>query len=358
MDQNPAGSFAQVLLQAAQVINAQNALQQKAEQEEERLRLREAYQTELAESRNKLLETREKEFEASMALKQANLQIAKINSEANTLRAQTYAAKAKASAASGPDYLKQLQVEKAKLAIEKGQGEVFDAGVKRHLGFIDNLMKNTPTSDDPVINGMGFEDIEREYRTVKHGVQAGDRNIINHVLSKKPGMNLNESSELYLGELTDRLQAMNEQKKNYLEGILSSNPNDKAAKYLLGRDFVMDVNLPKPGEDRTQVLQGAQAAANQTGALPPTAPAGTTAGDQPPSAAVKAAWDKFAGYSPEMLSTPAGLNSAASEMAQALTEAQARDATGTEMRAIGAKLKNSPALYNKVTEILRATRRK
>lgn len=73
----------QVFLQAAQVINQQAALQQRAEQEDARLRLKEQYQNELFESKAAALKAKEEQFNATMALKQAQQQVAEMNAQTN-----------------------------------------------------------------------------------------------------------------------------------------------------------------------------------------------------------------------------------------------------------------------------------
>src|SRR5687767_1382747 len=132
-------SLSEVFLQAAQVINQQAALRQRAEQEDARLRLKEQYQNELFESKAAALKAREDEFNATMKLKTAQQQISKMNAEANVSRATSYAESVKSRAkAGGADYYKNLQAQKLAL-------EVNDKLVENHKEAINNLTQGTPT---------------------------------------------------------------------------------------------------------------------------------------------------------------------------------------------------------------------
>jgi hypothetical protein len=348
----------QVFLQAAQVINQQNALRIKTEQEDERLRLREQYQNELFESKKAQLDAERKEFEANQKLAQAKLAVSQENAKASTSRAASYAESVKLRAkAGGSDYYKNLQAKKLELDINEKL-------VENHKEAINNLTQGTPTGDptlddNTMLLRMTPEELEKEYKRIQGGVLSGDRNVLNQLLADQPGMDINASSNLYLSKLAGIAKHRDDQKNKYLDGVLKSNPEDKAAQFLKGRNFVLELETPRQGEGAVQKAQGDQAKADATGQLPAGAGPGavTNPGGPPPSPEAKQALETIDTYTAEMLATPEGVTSAASYIAERFLALRARNDPSRTLFYQKAAAR-SPALAAKVIELINANKKK
>lgn len=358
MPQNFVPSFVEVWMQAAQVINQQNALRQKAEQEEERLALREQQLNQTAQLKQAALDAREKEFEANMKLKTAQQQISQMNAQANVSRASSYAKSVEQrKQAGGADYHKQLQSQMLELKIKKEQ-------VSNHQEAINNLTQGMPTGDpalddNPMLLRMTPEELEKEYKRIQSGVLTGDRNVLNQLLADQPGMDINASSNLYLSKLAGIAQHRDEQKTKYLDGVLKSNPEDEAAKFLKGTNYVKAMEAPRQGEGAIQKAQEDQTKANTTGEIPPGAGPGaaTNPTGPPPSLEAKRVLETIDTYTAELLSTPQGVTSAASYVAEQYRALRARNDPSAALL-YQKVLSRSPALAAKAAELIKAGSKK
>lgn len=360
MPQNFVPSFVEVWMQAAQVINQQNALRQRAEAEDERLRLKEQYQNELFDSRAKKLEAEEKKFEAEMALKQTQTAIKEMNAQTYRMGAETGRMRAEltASKAEKSGYAEQQKTQAVELSN-------LSKTVDLHEKAIENRVVGKPTGNPALdtpqlapLRGMSTKGLEQEYHSTKSKVTAGDFDAINKVLANSPGMEVGVATDLYLDNIAGLMEWRNAEKNSYLEGVLSTHPDDRAAQLLKGKNFVFDLVVSQPGQGAVQKAQGDQAKANVTGQPPAGASPGTTSNPSgtPPSPEAKEALAVLDTYTHELLSTPEGQTRAASDIATRYKSLKARnDPSALEL--YQKTLARSPALAKQVEDILRAGRK-
>src|SRR5262245_9598892 len=145
-------SFVEPLLQAAQVINVQNALRIRAEQEGERLRLKEQYMDDLnkrAEEKNRLTEE-VIALRAEAKKRDQDQRDRELDQREEQLEINRAAEERKSKEKGADDYEASLKRRKLELGVAAAEEDAFNSQVKKLSTRIDNTLARTPTGDKSI----------------------------------------------------------------------------------------------------------------------------------------------------------------------------------------------------------------
>jgi len=362
-------SFVEPLLQAAQVINVQNALRIRAEQEGERLRLKEQYMDDLnkrAEEKNRLTEE-VIALRAEAKKRDQDQRDRELDQREEQLEINRAAEERKSKEKGADDYEASLKRRKLELGVAAAEEDAFNSQVKKLSTRIDNTLARTPTGDksideDPSIFGQTKEQLTKTLNQISDDLRGGSVSQATLTMLAKTRPEIHDPIQAAKSQQARIQKYMNWRtlKRNeQLEIIEEGAPNYKAAQFLMGEDYLGEAMSPRSGSVR--VNQESQEQADETGQIPPNAPAGTVgrAGPSPPpSADVREAFRIIDTFSPEMLQSGDGVARAASTVYEQLRKLQAvNDRQGTIDVLAKSKAK-SPALRAKLRDLLNANSKK
>ena len=366
MPQNFVPSFTEVWLQAAQVINQQNALRQRAEEAEERMALREKYQDDInkrAAERNKL-EAEKIALQSEVATMRQQNKERELDDRERRTAAYEASVNIRAAKDSSDAYGKGLTNRLKELNIAKQEADALETKLDADL--------IGPTGDatidqDPGLIQMDKKGLENLFKRL---YTARDSGVIDQMLAaevRKSDPSITDPTaalEARLGRVQRLMQWRQQKRAKSLETLRTVKPDDKNVQFLQTKDYLQDALAPRPGEDSIQKAQGDQAKAN-AGAVrgpadllnftPGTSPVPPPGGWSPDTVKAFEAMDSF---SPALLSSPEGLARGAETTYQLLRRAKAvgdrPSAEGILRKAAG----KGPAFYNKLLGILESNKGK
>jgi hypothetical protein len=356
-------TVAETLLQAAQVINASNAVRERAQAEDERLKQKQQQFEESMQLREAASKAREDLVAAQTELAKARAQktledaaVVQQNADTKMYNAETYARN-------------QTEKERHNRTLETYRSQnVKPEEVQKYIDNQDAAL---------IMTGDGPDDIKQSNPGLLRTPLSQLRTMRNSAQGVASGMKANmgtaEMQMLHQADpaafATDPIEGSRNLmrtidriavwREGRIKSVIAANPDTPAniKNALAAYDLRDAISQPREGEGSIGKAQGDQSAA-QGQQAPGTAPATPGTVSAPVTPETDRAMQQINGFSPEMLNKSDGVASAAS-LAVSLIQERLRAGDRGGVLALQAQIVNkSAALDAKVRELLKANKKK